>query len=114
MVSDVGKALNFYEKILGLELKEKFSYKYAEVQTKGLVIGLHMKEKDTSRKSESNRMFVGFRVGDLKIAVANLKKKGVTFSTGIENGVAGKFAYFTDLDGNTLYLWQSTIENRVP
>ena len=106
MVSYVDKALDFYEKILGLELREKYGSKYAEVQVNGFVIGLHLKNSDSPR-SESNNMLVGFRVEDLEHSAANLKNKGVKFSTETEEGVAGKFAYFSDPDGNMLYLWQS-------
>jgi predicted enzyme related to lactoylglutathione lyase len=106
MVSDLDEALDFYEETLGLDLREKYGSKYAEVQVNGFIIGLHLKNSDSPR-TKSNNLFVGFRVEDLESAVANLKSKGVKFSTGIEEGVAGKFAYFADSDGNPMYLWQS-------
>ena len=108
MVSDLNKAVTFYVETLGLPLKEKYGSKYAELQLNGFVIGLHLTDSDqTSRICHSKSMFVGFRVEDLENAVANLQSKGVIFSTEIEDGVAGKFAYFEDPDGNPLYLWQS-------
>jgi predicted enzyme related to lactoylglutathione lyase len=105
MVSSMDRALAFYEKILGLDLKGKYGSKYAEVQVNGFIIGLHLRNYESSA-SLSNNLFVGFMVENLENSVANLKSKGVEFSTEIEEGVAGKFAYFADPDGNPLYLWQ--------
>lgn len=105
MVSDVDKSLNFHQKILGLKLKEKYGSKYAEVQVDGFVIGLHARNED--RLVTESDISVGFRVEDLQKSVAYLKSRGVEFSTEGEEGVAGKFAYFADPDGNPFYLWQS-------
>ena len=38
MVSDVDKALDFYKETIGLDLREKYGSKYAEVQVNGFVI----------------------------------------------------------------------------
>jgi len=52
-------------------------------------------------------VIIGLRVDDLKASVNDLKKRGFEFSTEIEDGTTGRFAYFEDPDGNPLYLWQS-------
>jgi predicted enzyme related to lactoylglutathione lyase len=110
MVSDVEKSLEFYVKTLGLELREMYGSKYAEVQVNGFVIGLHLKNNEPlAGTCESSSTLVGFRVSDLESSVTHLKNKGVTFSTQIEEGAAGKFAYFADPDGNSLYLWQAKL-----
>jgi predicted enzyme related to lactoylglutathione lyase len=108
MVTNLNESVTFYAETLGLPLKEKYGSKYAEFQANGFVIGLHLTDSEqTPSICDLKTMFVGFRVEDLENAVVNLQSKGVIFSTGIEDGVAGKFAYFQDTDGNPLYLWQS-------
>jgi catechol 2,3-dioxygenase-like lactoylglutathione lyase family enzyme len=108
MVSNLNKSVTFYTETLGLPLKEKYGSKYAELEANGFVIGLHLAESEQiSNICYSKSMFIGFRVEDLESAVDSLQSKGVLFSTKVEEGVAGKFAYFEDPDGNPLYLWQS-------
>jgi len=106
-VSNVGKALNFYTKVLGLDLKANYGSKYAEVQKGGFTIGFHQKDQDKPIPNEPNAMLIGLRVDNLESAISDLKKKGVAFGTPIEDGIEGRFAYFDDPDGNPLYLWQS-------
>jgi len=54
-------------------------------------------------------MLIGLEVdGPIEAEVARLTAKGVQFSGRIvEDARAGKFANFTDPDGNPLYLWES-------
>ena len=106
-VSNVDKALGFYTKVLGLGLKENYGSKYAEVQKEGFVIGLHLKDDVNPIPNEPNGMAIGFRVENLERSMAELRNRGVTFSTSIMDAIEGRFAYFEDSDGNQLYLWQS-------
>jgi predicted enzyme related to lactoylglutathione lyase len=106
MVSDVDKALDFYTKTLDSKLKKKYSSKYAEIQIKGFVIGLHLAEENKLSICEQKNVLLGFRVEDVERSVADLKKKGIKFSTDTEQGAGGKFAFFEDPDSNLLYLWQ--------
>ncbi len=107
MVSNVNKAIAFYDETMGLKLRKKYNSKYAEFQVNRLVIGLHLKDRETSDVCKTNSVLVGFRVEELNSSVSELKNRGVKFSTEIEEGAGGRFAYFTDPDGNPLYLWQS-------
>ena len=107
MVSNVEKLLAFYKETLGFEVRENYGSKYAEVQTDGFVIGLHLKNSSQENNSPTSNMMIGLRVEDLENSMKELKSKDVTFSTPIEDGAAGKFAYFEDPEGNQLYLWQS-------
>jgi catechol 2,3-dioxygenase-like lactoylglutathione lyase family enzyme len=107
MVSDVDRAVDFYVETLGFGLREKYGSKYAEVQVNGFVMGLHLRDSGTMEVGGSNGLFIGFRVEDLDSSMADLRIKGVKFSTGVEEGVAGKFVYFADPDGNKLYFWQN-------
>jgi len=108
MVSDVDEAINFYRDILGLELPERYGSKYAEAQVNGLCsIGFHLKNNEASiSETPVSSIMLGFRVKDLTSTVANLSGKGIKFSTGIEEGAAGRFIYLRDPDGNQLYIWQ--------
>jgi len=106
-VSNVDRALDFYTRVLGLGLKENYGSKYAEVQKEGFVIGLHLKDNANPIPNEPNSMSIGLRVENLERSMAELRNKGLTFSTAILDAIEGRFAYFEDPDGNQLYLWQS-------
>ena len=106
MVSDVDRAIEFYTKILGLGLRERYGSKYAEVQVDGFIIALHLKNSKHQVPAETANLFIGFRVEKLESSIADLKIKGAKVSGEVEEGVAGRFFYFVDPDGNPLYLWQ--------
>jgi len=106
-VSNVDKALDFYTKTLGLDPKENYGSKYAEVHKEGFVIGLHLKDIANPIPNDPNGMAIGLKVENIEQSVAELRNKGLTFSTIILDGIEGRFAYFEDPDGNQLYLWQS-------
>ncbi len=102
LVSDVYRALEFYTGLLGLRLKKRYNEKYAEVEADGVVLGLHR----TSENVSGGNVSVGFRVEDLERQVTELRGKGLVFSSPIQEGEGGWFAYFQDPDGTPLYLWQ--------
>jgi predicted enzyme related to lactoylglutathione lyase len=105
LVSDLDRALHFYIKVLGLTLRTKFA-KYAEVEVDGFLLGLHLVEGDAAAANVTGNLSVGFRVEDLKAEVARLVDRGLLFSSSIQEGKGGWFAYFQDPDGTPLYLWQ--------
>ncbi len=102
LVSNVDRALEFYTGLLGLNLKKRYNEKYAEVEVNGFVLGLHRTDENVCLGNVS----VGFRVEDLARQVAVLRSKSLIFSSPIEEGKGGKFAYFQDPDGTQLYLWE--------
>jgi catechol 2,3-dioxygenase-like lactoylglutathione lyase family enzyme len=103
MVNDMKGAIHFYVDVLGLELKANYGDHYAQVASPGVMIGLHPATKEGSRPGNSGSISVGFGVESLAAGMADLKAKGVTFSRVVEDGPT-KLAFFTDLDGNPLYL----------
>jgi lactoylglutathione lyase len=105
LVSDLDRALHFYRDILGLALRKK-NAKYAEVEVHGFLLGLHLVEGDAAAANVTGNLSVGFRVEDLKAEVARLVDRGLMFSSSIQEGAGGWFAYFQDPDGTPLYLWQ--------
>ncbi|HEV2389757.1 MAG TPA: VOC family protein [Nitrososphaerales archaeon] len=103
MVADMKKAIRFYVEVLGLELKANYGDHYAQVASPGVTIGLHPLTKADSDAGESGKISIGFGVESLAAAIAELKAKGVAFSRVVEDRPT-KLAFFTDLNGNPLYL----------
>ena len=103
MVTDMKRAIQFYVEVLGLELKANYGGQYAQVACPGVTIGLHPRTEGGSPSGESESVSVGFGVDSLTAAIADLKAKGVTFSRVVEDRPT-KLAFFTDPDGNPLYL----------
>jgi catechol 2,3-dioxygenase-like lactoylglutathione lyase family enzyme len=107
MVTDMKRAIRFYVDVVGLELKANYGDHYAQVSSPGLMIGLHPSTKGgppTGTSSEA--ISIGFGVDDLASAMTDLKAKGVAFSRVVEDR-QNKLAFFTDPDGNPLYLSQT-------
>ncbi|MEM2546334.1 MAG: VOC family protein [Candidatus Bathyarchaeia archaeon] len=103
-VSDLKKAAQFYEEILGLEKKYEYS-SYVGFECGGVEIGLIPKLKKGERASLSPS--VEFLVDDVEKFYNELKSKGVKFVKGLhEEPWGGKQATFTDPDGNILEIVQ--------
>jgi catechol 2,3-dioxygenase-like lactoylglutathione lyase family enzyme len=106
MVSDMKRAIHFYVDVLGLELKANYGDQYAQVASPGVMIGLHPTTKGDPQSSMPGSISVGFGVESLTAGIAELKAKGVTFSRVVEDRPT-KLAFFSDPDGNPLYLSES-------
>ncbi len=106
MVTDMTRAIKFYVDVLGLVLKANYGDQYAQVASPGVLIGLHPRPKGESPSGNSEAISIGFGVDDLAEAMADLKAKGVAFSRVVEDRPT-KLAFFTDPDGNPLYLSQT-------
>jgi catechol 2,3-dioxygenase-like lactoylglutathione lyase family enzyme len=107
-VSDLGRAVQFYEGILGLRLLRRDADNWAEFDAGGRRFALHSAvEGQTVSPGGATAVF---NVADLDRAKAELSSRGVEF--GHEGDVAGyaRFASFNDPDGNTVQL----IEYDVP
>ena len=103
IVSDVARSVAFYTDTLGLKLKLRYGANYAEVAVEGLTVALHPPVKDGASPGGAQSLSVGFAVPNLPAAVEELKQKGISFSRITEDGFV-KLAFFTDPDGNPLYL----------
>ena len=104
-VSNMDRAVKFYTETLGLKLAYRFGAHWASVEVgKGLTIGLHPGAAESAAAGKGT-MSIGLELkGSIDDAMKALESKGVQF-TGLRNeGKAGKFASFTDPDGNSLYL----------
>jgi len=106
MVSDMKRAVEFYTKTLGLELKAHYGDHYAEVKAQGLTIALHPVSAKGPKAGNSESLSIGLGVDSLEKTMAELKAKGVKFSD-VTDDTQVKLAFFGDPDGNPLYLAQS-------
>jgi lactoylglutathione lyase len=106
MVGDMKKAVRFYTGTLGLKLKAQYGDEFAQVEAPGTIIALHPANKNAPKRGNSQSLSIGFAVDDLEKTMIELKKKGVEFSR-ISDDVQVRLAFFTDTDGNPLYLSQS-------
>lgn len=115
-VSDIKRAVGFYEGILGLQ--KKYEYKdYVGFDCGGVEIGVRTwGGLENPRKGEPR---VDFLVDNVDEVYARLKEKGVEFVRAPEDAVWGaRFAVFTDPDGNTLQIvqikWPQYFEANAP
>lgn len=111
MVGDMKKAVSFYVDVLGLELKANYGGHFAQVSCPGAIIGLHPRTEGGSPSGKSDTVSIGFGVDSLTAAMAELRAKGVTFSR-VADDRPTKLAFFTDPDGNPLYLSETSRGSR--
>ncbi len=108
-VSDVDRAIEFYEGRLGLELYERGEEApYARFRSGETRLNVYQ----SGGAGQSKHTLASFVVGDVRATVDDLKKRGVTFEEydsgpfRTENSVATfgdtRSAWLKDPDGNTL------------
>lgn len=104
-VSDMDRAVDFYTKALGLKLTQRYGNHWAQVDAGRLSIGLHPASAENPA-GRNGSITVGFVLAtNIEDAVSTLKQRGVKFKGPVaQDPNAGKFAYFEDPDGNSLYL----------
>ncbi|MFQ6068440.1 MAG: VOC family protein [Candidatus Bathyarchaeia archaeon] len=103
-VSDLKKAIDFYEKVLGLNKKYEYS-SYAGFQCGGVEIGLKPGRKEKRRIEDAPS--IEFYVDNVDIVYQNLKRKGVNFvEDPHDEPWGGREASFLDPDGNLLEIMQ--------
>jgi len=102
MVSDLKRAVAFYAETLGCERGPQYGEHFAEIKAPGVSIGLHPGGKRPAIE-HGRHVSLGLRVDDLDAAVKQLEARGVRFTPAPEDR-GSRLAYFTDPDGNPLYL----------
>lgn len=105
-VSDMDRSVNFYTKILGLKLTERFGNDWASIESGKLAIGLHPASNQNPAGRHGSTIIGLELAGNIGDAIATLKKQGVKFQGAVSEDNAGKSAYFEDPDGNLLYMIQ--------
>ncbi|MGH7285089.1 MAG: VOC family protein [Polyangiaceae bacterium] len=102
LVSDLKRSVAFYRDVLGIAVENEYGEHFAELAAPGVRIGLHPGGK-LPLKEHSRHMSIGLRVDDLDAAKETLEERGIKFTaTPRDEGL--RLAYFTDPDGNPLYL----------
>jgi catechol 2,3-dioxygenase len=101
-VSDLGRAVEFYEGVLGLRLLRRDADNWAEFDAGGRRFALHSAVEGQALTPGGATAV--FKVDDLDRAKRELSSRGVEF--GHEGDVAGyaRFASFDDPDGNPVEL----------
>jgi predicted enzyme related to lactoylglutathione lyase len=103
-----GSIVNFYTKILGLRLAQRFGNQWASVEGSKLAIGLHP-ASNQNPAGRNGSTIIGLELtSNIENAIAKLKEQGVQFRGGVSQDNAGKTACFEDPDGNLLYMIQLT------
>jgi len=103
-VTDIQRALGFYEGTLGLTRKSA-QEQWAELDANGLTIGLNA--RDEENPGPEGGAVVAFRPeGDLESTVSQLEGQGVSFVGGISEHPWGRIAAFQDPDGNSLQFYE--------
>ena len=100
-VSDLERAVTFYEEVLGLTRKYQFS-DYAGLDCGGLEIGLR---PGRPAQEEAGAPCIDFLVRDVDATHRTLEGRGVRFLKEPHDAAwGGRIAVFTDPDGNVLQL----------
>lgn len=107
-VSDLERAVGFYTQTLGLQLKLNVPKHWAQVEAPGISIGLHPASDKSPRPGRSESLSIGFGVDNLNKKISELKQKGVQFAPKIQEDGPVRLAFFSDLDGNPLYLVETS------
>jgi catechol 2,3-dioxygenase-like lactoylglutathione lyase family enzyme len=105
-VTDLDRAVDFYTNALGLRLGFRAGNHWAQIETEGLVIGLHPVEGGWGpAPGTAGSVQIGLQVDAPLDAVVNeLESRGVVFDGPIVDDDPMRLAFFRDPDGNSLYL----------
>jgi len=108
-VTDMDRAVAFYTETLGLDLVYRAGEHWASVTAGGFEIGLHPAGAHTPAAGTTGAVTVGLSVDEpIDRVVAVLLARGVTFRGPVVDDGPVKLAFFTDPDGNELYLAEDT------
>jgi catechol 2,3-dioxygenase-like lactoylglutathione lyase family enzyme len=104
IVDDLKKAEQFYVESLGLREQFQVEGHLVQVEAPGLIIQLlHPREGQDSQHVKSGSVHIGLEVQELEPAIKLLQSRGVEFKPIMEEE-ATRLVYFSDPEGNSLYL----------
>lgn len=110
-VTDMDRAVEFYTRTLGLSLTFRAGDHWAGIDAgDGLKLGLHPRSEKGPAPGKNGATIVGFGVTKpLDDVVTTLRGKSVNFKGPIIDDANGsiRLAFFSDPDGNDLYLCES-------
>lgn len=104
-VSDIKKAVSFYNGVLGLQIMDQNDH-WASISLNGARLGLHQANKSNFFKSSEKRAgaTVTLNVSDIDKAYEHYKSKGIKFIGPVSKNPWGSHVSFSDPDGNLLDL----------
>lgn len=104
-VSDMDRAVRFYSETLGFKLTERHGDHWASLDGgPGLTIGLHPATAEVPAGRQGSIALGLYLERPIHEAVTSLTSHGVRFSGPVIEDKALSLAFFTDPDGNPLYL----------
>lgn len=104
-VADMDRSVKFYTETLGLKLSQRYGNYWALVDGgPGLSIGLHPSSAEIPAGHRGSVAIGLYLEEPIAHAVEQLEKAGVTFDSPIKDDVALSLAFFSDPDGNPLYI----------
>ena len=104
-VKDMGKSVEFYNKILGMPIKRERD-NWVDLGQTGALLSLHPTSDTDGDSSIDNRILIGFVVGDVSSAIDELKLKNVKIHRDIQDKPSGKNAIILDPDGDMISLFE--------
>ena len=104
-VTDLGKSVEFYNKILGMPIKRERD-NWIDLGQTGALLSLHPTSDTDGDSSIDNRILIGFVVGDVSSAIDELKLKNVKIHRDIQDKPSGKNAIILDPDGYMISLFE--------
>ena len=104
-VKDMGKSVEFYNKILGMPIKRERN-NWVDLGQTGALLSLHPTSDTDGDSSIDNRILIGFVVGDVSSAIDELKLKNVKIHRDIQDKSSGKNAIILDPDGYMISLFE--------
>ena len=104
-VTDLGKSVEFYNKILGMPIKRERN-NWVDLGQTGALLSLHPTSDTDGDSSIDNRILIGFVVGDVSSAIDELKLKNVKIHRDIQDKPSWKNAIILDPDGYMISLFE--------
>jgi len=104
-VKDLGKSVEFYNKILGMPIKRERD-NWIDLGQTGALLSLHPTSDTDEDSSIDNRILIGFVVGDVSSAIDELKLKNIKIHRDIQDKSSGKNAIILDPDGYMISLFE--------
>ena len=106
-VKDLTKSVEFYNKVLGMPIKNKRE-NWVDLGQSGALLSLHPANESSPHLGTSvdNGVLIGLLVGDVASAVEELKSKNVKIHRGIQQREAGINAIILDPDGYMISLFE--------
>lgn len=108
-VNDMDRAVLFYTETLGLRLGFRAGNHWASIDAgDGLVLGLHPAGPRSPVPGTAGAISVGLGVDEpIDRVISTLEGRGVVFRGSMADEGGLKLAFYTDPDGNELYLAES-------